>query len=83
MEVLRGTIREVVGVLPDDASIVLAVPVRYAVGSNEQIFDVVVKLAEPVVDPAPKPTSRTTTKSAPRRPTTKSAPQSRRSTPQA
>lgn len=54
MQVLRGTIREVVALLPDDARIELAVPVRYQAGQLEAIFDVVVVIPEPKVETPPE-----------------------------
>jgi hypothetical protein len=63
MEVLRGTLREVVALLPDEAEIKVAVPVRYAVGSLDAIFDVVVVIPQPVL---PEPKKPAVSKAAPR-----------------
>lgn len=58
MEVVRGTLREVVAFLPDEADIKIAVPVRYQTGQLEAIYDVVFSLTQVEVPdlPSPKPT---------------------------
>jgi hypothetical protein len=89
MEVLRGTIREVVGLLPDDAHIEAVVPVQYKMGSVEAIYDVVVVLPKPEVTELPsapedskaeRPAPRKTTQSRATRSTAGTS-QRRRSTP--
>lgn len=73
MEVLRGTLREVVAVLPDDADIKAVVPVRYQSGQLEAIYDVIVALKEPLAEeceetPVSKPkTPRVKAQSTPAR----------------
>lgn len=68
MEVLRGTIREVVALLPDDARIECVVPVKYNVGSIEAIYDVVVvlpKLEVATLTPQRKPRSQAPSQESP------------------
>jgi hypothetical protein len=68
MEILRGTLREVVSMLPDEADIKAVVPIRYTVGSLDAIYDVVfvipavtvpeeaVRVPVPSTRPRPAPT---------------------------
>ena len=71
MEILRGTLREVVSMLPDDADIKAVVPVRYTVGSLDAIYDVVFTLPSEQELPAPRtsrsPSPRAPAPSTPRR----------------